>query len=74
MIDVRCTCQPVGSEHTEADSEQRERVDDVHAEVEDTLEHHHHQPQLHDAGGDRRVKPARVDGTSQGSCTYQRRH
>lgn len=68
---MRRTCQPVGSEDTEAGSKQRERVDDVHAEVEDTLEHHHHQPQLHDAGGDRRVKAARPDGISQGSHAYQ---
>lgn len=58
---MRPTCQPVGSEHAQADGKQGERVDDVHAEVEDALEHHHPQPQLQDAVGDRRVGP-----TSQG--------
>lgn len=53
---MRTTCQPVGLAHTEADGEQRERVDNVHAEVEDTLEQHHHQPQLHKTRGDRRMK------------------
>lgn len=68
---VRRTCQPVGLAYTEADGKQRERVDNVHAEVEDTLEHHHHQPQLHNTGGDRGIKPACLDGNSRGSHTYK---
>lgn len=60
---MRTTCQPVGLEHTEADGEQRERVDNVHAEAEDTLEHHHHQPQLHKTRGDRRMKQQVWRGT-----------
>lgn len=59
---MRRTCQPVGLAHAEADGEQRERVDHVHAEVEDTLEHHHNQPQLHNTRGDRRLEAARLDG------------
>lgn len=68
---MRRTCQPVGLAHTEADGKQRERVDNVHTEVEDTLEHHHHQSQLHNTGGDKRIEPAHLDGNSQGSHTYK---
>lgn len=61
---MRTTCQPVGLAHTEADGEQRERVDNVHAEVEDTLEHHHHQPQLHKTRGDGRIEAAGLEGVT----------
>lgn len=44
------TCQSVGPTDAEAHSEEREGVNEVHTEVEDALEQHHHEPQLCDTG------------------------
>lgn len=47
-LELYTFCQSVGSEDAEAHGKQREGVDEVHAEVEDALEQHHHEPELHD--------------------------
>lgn len=41
-----CTWQSIGPKDVEAHSKKRKGVDEVHAEVEDALEKHHHQTQL----------------------------
>lgn len=57
------TCQSVGLTDALAQSEQREGVDEVHAEVEDALEQHHHQAQLHsDMRGSKTNIPAFLCG------------
>lgn len=40
------TSQSVGLTDPQRHGEQREGVDEVHAEMKDALEQHHHQPQL----------------------------
>ena len=40
------TCQSVGSEESEAHGEQREGVDEVNTEVENSLEHYYHKAEL----------------------------
>lgn len=57
------TCQPVVLEDAEAGGEQREGVNEVHAEVEDALEQHHHQPQLHHTGTQRSQKQTHPSGS-----------
>ena len=48
---MHCTCQSVAPTDAQAHGKQRERVDEVHAEVKDALEQHHHQPELHNTQG-----------------------
>lgn len=43
---ARPTSQSVWPADTQPHGEQREGVDEVYTEVDQTLEHHHHQPQL----------------------------
>lgn len=50
------TCQPERAKDAEANGEQREGVNEVHTEVEDALEQHHHQPQLHNTATHKGLK------------------
>lgn len=58
------TCQPVGSKDAEPHSKQGEGVDEIHAEVEDALEQHHHKPELHDTGTRRDQKQSHPAGVA----------